>query len=228
MIDLSQREATVTMLGDAVLDYSLNGRVAKPEGTGIRQWRHRESMPVLERICGSRSPSIPMRRGEGYPGYGPARIGSGPRIRDGPGTPPKPWRAGPDYLNMDRGTRPPSGYAPASVLRSSCRSSAQGGEIIEDPHLEARGFWDTVNHPEVGPYKQVTTPWTLSKSPRQHATPAPGLGGTQRLRAGRDPGAGGRRDNRFSGPGHNRHRARGPYVTGLLGIHYTGPAALGG
>jgi crotonobetainyl-CoA:carnitine CoA-transferase CaiB-like acyl-CoA transferase len=33
-----------------------------------------------------------------------------------------------------------------------------------------------VEHPEAGTYKQVTTPWQLSKSPRRTATPAPGLG----------------------------------------------------
>ena len=52
----------------------------------------------------------------------------------------------------------------------------KGGETIVDPHLEARGFWDVVEHPEAGTYKQVTTPWVLSKSPRGHSVPAPGLG----------------------------------------------------
>jgi len=60
------------------------------------------------------------------------------------------------------------GVAAGAVLK--------GGEVIANPHLEARHFWDTVDHPEVGTYRQVTTPWTLSKSPRQAATPAPSLG----------------------------------------------------
>jgi crotonobetainyl-CoA:carnitine CoA-transferase CaiB-like acyl-CoA transferase len=49
-------------------------------------------------------------------------------------------------------------------------------EVIAEPHLEARGFWDTVDHPEAGPYRQVSTPWKLSKSPRRVTSPAPGLG----------------------------------------------------
>ena len=49
-------------------------------------------------------------------------------------------------------------------------------EVIAEPHLEARGFWDTVDHPEAGPYRQVSTPWKLSKSPRRATSPAPGLG----------------------------------------------------
>ena len=48
--------------------------------------------------------------------------------------------------------------------------------MITDPHLESRGFWDVVNHPEIGPYKQVTTPWLLSKSRRGIPEPAPDLG----------------------------------------------------
>jgi crotonobetainyl-CoA:carnitine CoA-transferase CaiB-like acyl-CoA transferase len=50
------------------------------------------------------------------------------------------------------------------------------GETLVDPHLDARGFWDVVNHPEVGPYKQVSPPWYLSKNPRRMTMPAPGLG----------------------------------------------------
>ena len=49
-------------------------------------------------------------------------------------------------------------------------------EVITDPHLEARAFWDTVDHPEVGLYRQIGTPWKLSKQPRSSASPAPGLG----------------------------------------------------
>ena len=52
----------------------------------------------------------------------------------------------------------------------------KGKETINDPHLEARGFWDVVNNPEAGIYKQTTLPWILSKSPRQTTVPAAGLG----------------------------------------------------
>jgi benzylsuccinate CoA-transferase BbsF subunit len=51
-----------------------------------------------------------------------------------------------------------------------------GGEVIADPHLEARNFWDAVDHPEAGTYQQVTTPWRLSKHPRRATRPAPALG----------------------------------------------------
>ena len=52
----------------------------------------------------------------------------------------------------------------------------KGSETINDPHLEARGFWDVVDNPEAGAYKQTTLPWMLSKSPRQMTVPSAGLG----------------------------------------------------
>jgi crotonobetainyl-CoA:carnitine CoA-transferase CaiB-like acyl-CoA transferase len=52
----------------------------------------------------------------------------------------------------------------------------KGGEILVDPHLEARGFWDVVHNPEAGTYRQVSTPWRLSKSPRRSTSPSPSLG----------------------------------------------------
>jgi crotonobetainyl-CoA:carnitine CoA-transferase CaiB-like acyl-CoA transferase len=53
---------------------------------------------------------------------------------------------------------------------------AKGSDLIRDPHLNTRGFWDTVDNPEAGVYKQVTTPWYLSETPRQQTVPSPGLG----------------------------------------------------
>jgi len=52
----------------------------------------------------------------------------------------------------------------------------KGSETINDPHLEARGFWDVVDNPEAGRYMQTTLPWMLSKSPRQTTVTAAGLG----------------------------------------------------
>jgi crotonobetainyl-CoA:carnitine CoA-transferase CaiB-like acyl-CoA transferase len=60
------------------------------------------------------------------------------------------------------------GVAAGAVLK--------GIDVIHEPHLQARGFWDTVEHPEAGQYIQVTTPWKLSRDQRQTAVPAPGLG----------------------------------------------------
>src|SRR5262249_31362601 len=52
-----------------------------------------------------------------------------------------------------------------------------GRELLRDPHLEARGFWEELVPPEVGePHRFITAPWRLSASPFRPSTPAPLLG----------------------------------------------------
>ena len=53
----------------------------------------------------------------------------------------------------------------------------KGSELVTDPHLDARGWWDRMAMPEVGrEYAYVGAPWALSKSPRLGNRPAPTLG----------------------------------------------------
>ena len=53
---------------------------------------------------------------------------------------------------------------------------SKGREVIEDPQLNYLGFWDNVNHPKAGKYKQVTTPWKFSRLRRNSTHPAHDLG----------------------------------------------------
>ena len=165
------------MLGDAILEYSLNGRVAQPAGNrdpamvpqGVYPC-HGDDMWVAISVDSEEAWGALCRV------LGRAELAQDPIFetasarRQNHGELDQiisTWTVERDRHQVMQLLQA-HGVAAGAVLK--------GGEIIEDPHLEARGFWDTVEHPEVGPYKQVTTPWTLSKSPRQHATPAPGLG----------------------------------------------------
>jgi crotonobetainyl-CoA:carnitine CoA-transferase CaiB-like acyl-CoA transferase len=52
-----------------------------------------------------------------------------------------------------------------------------GRELLADPHLAARGWWEELAPPEVGEaHRFVTPPWRLSASPFRPSTPAPLLG----------------------------------------------------
>ena len=51
----------------------------------------------------------------------------------------------------------------------------KGSETINDPHLEARVFWNMVDNLEAGRYMQPTLSWMLSKIPRQTTVTATGL-----------------------------------------------------
>jgi crotonobetainyl-CoA:carnitine CoA-transferase CaiB-like acyl-CoA transferase len=49
-------------------------------------------------------------------------------------------------------------------------------DLAEDPHLNARGFFVDLPHPEVGARHHAGIPWTLSANPCAVAAPAPCLG----------------------------------------------------
>ena len=50
-------------------------------------------------------------------------------------------------------------------------------DIIEDPHLNARGFVERLEHPEVGARAHTGIPWRLAERPNGVRMPAPQLGG---------------------------------------------------
>jgi formyl-CoA transferase len=50
------------------------------------------------------------------------------------------------------------------------------GDLLADPHLEAIGFWQQVEHPSEGRLRTTATPFTLSASPPPAPRPAPRLG----------------------------------------------------
>jgi crotonobetainyl-CoA:carnitine CoA-transferase CaiB-like acyl-CoA transferase len=51
-----------------------------------------------------------------------------------------------------------------------------GKDLIEDPHLNARGFFARLSHPEVGVRTHMGMPWLLTQGPNGVRTPAPLLG----------------------------------------------------
>ena len=51
-----------------------------------------------------------------------------------------------------------------------------GKDLIEDPHLNARGFFERLAHPEVGVRTHMGIPWRLTHAPNGVRSPAPVLG----------------------------------------------------
>jgi len=54
--------------------------------------------------------------------------------------------------------------------------SMSGKDLIEDPHLNARGFFERLAHPEVGTRTHMGIPWLFSHAPNGVRWPAPLLG----------------------------------------------------
>ena len=181
LVDLSQREVTTMLLGEAILDFSVTGRVAGTMGN-----RHRDMVPHGVYQCSGEDMWVAISVGstegssEEWEGLCEA-IGRPELAGDSRFADPESRRNNQDALDsiISAWTENQDHYQVMHLLQSHNVPAApvvKGGEAIVDPHLESRGFWDVVNHPEAGTYKQVTTPWILSKSPRATATPAPGLG----------------------------------------------------
>lgn len=177
LVDLSQREVTTMLLGEAILDFSVTGRIAGTMGN-----RHRDMAPQGVYPCSGEDMwvAISVSSDEEWKSLcrvmGQPHLASNSRFAD-----PKSRRNNHDDIDLviSTWTKTQDHYRVMYLLQAQGVPAApvlKGGEVVDDPHLESRGFWDVVDHPEAGTYKQVTTPWLLSNNPRATSTPAPGLG----------------------------------------------------
>jgi crotonobetainyl-CoA:carnitine CoA-transferase CaiB-like acyl-CoA transferase len=165
------------LLGEAVVDYSLSGRVAAPIGN-----RHPLMAPHGVYPCQGDDLWVGIAVSSDAEWRGLCHAIDQPELADDArfATLSGRWqnqRVLDDILTA--WTRGRDHYQAMDLLQSHGVPAGPvltAGEVIVDAHLEARGFWDTVDHPEAGTYRQVSTPWKLSKSPRRVTSPAPGLG----------------------------------------------------
>jgi crotonobetainyl-CoA:carnitine CoA-transferase CaiB-like acyl-CoA transferase len=176
-IDLSQREVTVAMLGEYVVDYSITGRVPGPLGN-----RHPHLVPQGVYPCQGDDMWVAISVGSDDEWRGLCRAIGQPTLAQDPRFATvlarRHHQAELDQI-LAAWTQEREHYQAMHLLQAhSVPAGAvlKGGETLVDPHLTARGFWDVVNHPEAGTYTQVSTPWQLSKSPRRPTTPSPSLG----------------------------------------------------
>lgn len=176
-IDLAQREVTAVMLGEAVLDYSLTGRVAHPMGN-----RHALKTPQGVYPCQGDDMWLAISVGSDLEWQTLCQAIDRPDLaQDGRFKTALSRQNHQDELDavIAAWTQTQDHYQAMHRLQTSGVSAGavlKGSETIADPHLQARQFWDEVDHPEVGVYRQVSTPWQLSRNPRRPAQPAPGLG----------------------------------------------------
>ena len=176
-VDLSQREVTVALLGEHVLDYSLSGRVAQPLGN-----RHPVRVPQGVYRCLGDDRWVAISVGSEAEWHGLCQAMGQPHLLHDPRfSTALERRQHQDALDqlLSAWTQERQHYQVMHLLQAHgvpAGAVLTGSDTLADPHLAARGFWDVVDHPEVGPYKQVTTPWHLSQSPRRITQPSPSLG----------------------------------------------------
>ncbi|MFN0145394.1 MAG: CaiB/BaiF CoA transferase family protein [Dehalococcoidia bacterium] len=74
------------------------------------------------------------------------------------------------------------GHTPHELMRTlqargvAAVAVSDARDLVEDPHLAARGFWARQDHPEVGPRLYPGNAIRLSETPVQYRRPAPTLG----------------------------------------------------
>ncbi|HIM48120.1 MAG TPA: CoA transferase [Dehalococcoidia bacterium] len=177
LVDLSQREVTSMLLGEAFLDYSANGRVAGTMGN-----RHWDMSPhgVYPCLGDDMWAAISVSAEDEWLGLcrciGQPQLARDSRFQDLESR--RRNQAELDQI-ISTWTLEKEHYQVMHMLQAHgvpAGAVLKANETLADPHLEDRGFWDVVDHPEAGTYKQTTTPWILSKNPRLPAIAAAGLG----------------------------------------------------
>jgi len=176
-IDLAQSESLTTAIGDAIMGYTLNRRVQ-----GRRGNRHPFMAPHGCYRCQGEDmwAVVAISSDEEWASFSQA-IGSPAwtkeeRFADSLGR----WR-NQDELDklIEAWTAGHDHYQVMHILQVAGVRAAPvltGPEVLSDPHLGKRGFFETYDQPGVGPLPYPGIPYKLSETPARIRMPAPTLG----------------------------------------------------
>jgi crotonobetainyl-CoA:carnitine CoA-transferase CaiB-like acyl-CoA transferase len=176
-IDLSQRETLVSFLGEMLLDYQMNGRAWAPRGNrdesiapqGVYPCRGDDNWIAIScrddaewrRLCQA------MGRPELADDARFADVVNRRRHQDELDAILAAWTGPQDHLELTRCLQG-QGVAGTAVLNHR--------ELLENEHFRARGYFETVAHPEAGTHDYHGMTWKLSGTPGRIRFPAPLFG----------------------------------------------------
>ena len=177
LIDLSQREASISILPEPVFEYSMNDRVMSSAGN-----KHPTFAPHGCYRCAGEDSWVVINVTE--EGQFKALCDA----VDEPG-----WIADTRFVDMASRKRHEAEldrlveswtqrHEAREVMRMLQRAGVPAGavltnqQLLEDPHFQARGFFEEVTHPDAGTHPYIGMPWKLSDTPVHIRLPAPGLG----------------------------------------------------
>ncbi|MDO8491477.1 MAG: CoA transferase, partial [Dehalococcoidia bacterium] len=173
-IDLSVRESLVSLLGESVIDFSMNKRVPRPVGNrhptfaphGVYRCRGDDAWVAIsveseeewQRCC----------RAMGAPGWTRE-----PRFSD-----MSSRRQYQDELDrlMEGWTLDTDKYEAMRALQGvgvKAGAVLTAAELLEDRHLKERHFFQRLSHPDAGVHQHPGVAWRLSRSPGQVERAAP-------------------------------------------------------
>lgn len=176
-IDMSQWESTMVVIGEGIMDYTMNGtqpprmgnRVPHMAPHGVFRCAGEDRWVSI--ACGSDAEFAALSRVMGRP-----ELAADPRFRtladrkaheDELESIVEDWTLGHDPFEVTRLLQA-EGVAAFPPLMNR--------ELAEDPHLNQRGFFVEKEHPEVGVRQHVGIPWRMSETPCEVTRAAPVLG----------------------------------------------------
>ena len=176
-MDLSQQEGYIGLLGDAVLDYTMNGRVRKRIGN-----RHPSRTPQGAYRCKGEDEWVAISAGSDAEWESLCRamgredlleeqryrhILSRFRLQEEIDEAINAWTSGLGARDV---------MARLQGVGVQCGIVAKANDLFEDPHFKERGFFETTNHASVGEYPHFGIPFKMSKTPGGSHAPAPRYG----------------------------------------------------
>ena len=190
-IDLSQRELTTAAIGDAIMSYTLNGRVPGPDGNRDANWAPQGAYHCRDGATplagdgphsggGDRWVTIACTTDEQWPALcrviGREELASDERFAGA-----AERRAGHDEIDaiIARWTSQQDHHEAARLLQAAGIPAGPVlaiDELFADPHLDARGYWEEVVDTDAGAHRYPSRPWKMSGTPLTSRGPAPLLG----------------------------------------------------
>ena len=176
-IDLSQRETLVSFLGEMILDYQMNDRTWKPQGN-----RDTSMAPQGAYRCSGEDDWITITCRDDADWQRLCQVMDRPELASDPKYGDvvnryrhhdeldailSAWTRGHDHLELTHRLQQ-AGVPGAAVLNHK--------ELLENEHFRARGYFETVTHPETGTHDYHGMTWKFSETPGRIRFSAPLLG----------------------------------------------------
>ena len=176
-IDLSMREALTPLLGEAVIDYSMNRRIPKPSGN-----RHPRMAPHGCYRCNGQDKWIAIAVSSNKAWRALCEVMGNPRWSQDERFADAAGRLRHRTELDDRLDKWTAGYDNIELAKLLQSHGIKAGAVLDvaetigDPHLKERGFFQKVEHPEAGRHIMPGVSWKMSRTPGGIERPAPCFG----------------------------------------------------
>jgi len=176
-IDLSSTETIAVLVGEAFLEYTMNGRIPTREGNRDRIMAPHNVYPCQEENSWV---SIAVATEEEWQALCHT-MGDPAWVKDEKFS--DAYRRWQNQEELDRLIGEWTiNYSPTEVMEKlqkvgvAAVPSFSGLELFQDPHLKERGFAKEVQHPAIGKRLVVNAPWKFSATPAEVSRYGPLLG----------------------------------------------------